>query len=76
MSIGGLLMKMYQVVAQVIRRANGHTTTIQVPTFFLDPSIQGIRSDAHAERIATKILQAADPNADVHPVALLVEVTE
>lgn len=34
----------------------GGTRTTQVPTFYLDPNVQGIISRAHAERVAREIL--------------------
>ena len=36
----------------------------QVPTFYLDPSVQGITDAAHAERIARDILETAGPIDD------------
>ena len=48
---------MYQVVAYVQRKdANGWSSTLDIPTFFLDSHIQGITSCAHAEKIARDML--------------------
>lgn len=40
-----------------------HTT--EVPTFYLDPRVQGITNRAHARRIAADILGAMMPNVDI-----------
>jgi hypothetical protein len=48
---------MYSITATVTERTpEGWDRTRQVPTFYLDPRVQGIVSAAHAERIALDIL--------------------
>lgn len=46
----------YKVVATVSRESDGWTSTRQIPTFFLDPDIQGIVSVEHAQKIALDII--------------------
>jgi hypothetical protein len=47
----------YAVMANiVIRRRDGYTALIGMPTFFLDSDVQGIVNEAHALFIAQKML--------------------
>ncbi len=59
---------MYAVTA--IRHVNcpqdGWFSQEQVPTFFLDESVQGIIHDDHARRIALDILGGEKGTVDVH----------
>ncbi len=48
--------------------ADGFTTVIQVPTFYLNGYIQGIVSVEHAEEIVRSVCNPAkDPTVTVHP---------
>lgn len=52
---------LYEIIAsRVTARTDGHGVTWsalqQIPTFFLDSGVQGIRSAEHAEQIARDIL--------------------
>jgi len=47
----------WQIQARVsYRKPNGWTEEAQLPTFYLDPDVQAIRSAEHAESIAEKII--------------------
>lgn len=58
---------LYAVVGFVQRDLpSGYTSTRSLPTFYLDSTVQGIVSAAHAARIATEMLSdAAGPDARV-----------
>ena len=52
---------MYAIqVQRVIVYANGESVSIQLPTFFLDEDVQGIRNEEHAVSIVRKILGVGD----------------
>jgi len=53
-----------QVVVQLEEKA--WSSSRQVPTFYLDPQVQGITDKAHAERIAEDILSTAGALDDEH----------
>ena len=46
----------------------------QVPTFYLDPNVQGIESEAHARDIAASIIDPFD-TVLVNVTAVLLDVT-
>lgn len=48
--------KMYAVQGQIETEREGWTGSRQLPTFYLHPSVQGITSTEHAERIARDLL--------------------
>lgn len=49
----------YQVTGHVhMELDNGATTTVQLPTFFLDSNVQGIVDADHAKRIAATMIQS------------------
>lgn len=73
--------RLWQVTAQVEVRqppsrgwVNGWNLSRQVPTFYLDPSVQGIISEAGAVKVAEDILSSAGP-VDAEGVTLHVSVT-
>jgi hypothetical protein len=63
----------YAVTATVEHRtALGWTGSRQVPTFYLNPQVQGITSAEHAERIAREIIDPMGTAVEVHVFAALV----
>jgi len=59
-------MRMYCCQPTVTIVAKGVSVTKQVPTFYLDPKVQGIISVAHAEIIAEDICNPSkDPSVTV-----------
>lgn len=57
---------MYAITATVTITYPGlGTTTRQVPTFYLDENVQGIRSWEHAAEIASDILMSATRGTDL-----------
>lgn len=51
---------LWQITAQIeVDAENGWTGSRQVPTFLLDPDVQGITGREHAVRIAEEILSTA-----------------
>lgn len=52
---------------------DGWSSTRQVPTFYLDPAVQGITSAGHAERIAEEILRSLCGDAAGVTVSIHVE---
>ena len=60
---------MIYVAAPVVNKhgRDGSCTTIQVPTFFLDSSVQGIVSEEHAAKIVSDICNPTNhPHIIVH----------
>ena len=57
-------MTMYAVQATVETVRGVWTGMKQIPTFYLDESVQGIVSEEHAQRVALDILRSAVP-ADI-----------
>lgn len=51
---------MYAVTATITRARSGWESTRQVPTFYLDSSVQGIVSEEHAAVIAREIIDPFD----------------
>lgn len=49
---------LYQVTGHVHMEKGDSTTTVQLPTFFLDSDIQGIVDAEHAKRIAGTMIQS------------------
>ena len=60
----------YRITAQVVRTREGWTSSVGVPTFFLDADVQGIVHAAHAAQIARRMLQALAPDAKIHGSAI------
>lgn len=56
----------YAVNAQVVTEEDGWTSSIGVPTFYLDVDVQGIVSDDHAERIARRVVDPLGLAKEVH----------
>ena len=52
---------LYQIVSTVRTKEDGYEKAIQIPTFFLESSIQGIIDEQHAKDIAKTII---NPNND------------
>lgn len=52
------MKKMYQITARLVWKEGEWSTSLGVPTFFLDPDIQGIVSEDHACRIAKGVIDA------------------
>ncbi len=46
----------YQITATVTKKTADGTTSIQVPTFFLNGNVQGIVGIDHAEQIAKEVI--------------------
>lgn len=58
---------MYCIVATILRTyPDGSTSTIQVPTFFLDENVHGIVNKDHAKNIAREIIEADRDIIDLH----------
>ena len=51
---------MYAINATVTRKVDGWVSTVQVPTFYLDPNVQGITDAFHAQQIAAQIINPFD----------------
>lgn len=70
---------MWQITAQVERTVtvNGApwSSSRQLPTFYLDGTVQGITSAEHAERIAQSVLNPFSEPITVHAHALWVPAT-
>jgi hypothetical protein len=60
--------KMLYVVATVTREEGGWRGAVQLPTFALDPDIQGIRNAKHAGDIVRKIVDPLGIGYDIHVV--------
>ena len=69
-------MRLYSVQATIEKRnEDGTVALLSIPTFYLDPRVQGIVSTAHAEKIAKSILNPTkSENLTVHPNAVMVNV--
>lgn len=63
---------MYAISAHVVTRADGDgwRATRQMPTFYLDESVQGIVSEDHARRIAKHILDPYGMYEELHVTAV------
>lgn len=61
-------VRLWAVQAQVVVQleVEAWSSSRQVPTFYLDPQVQGITDKAHAERIAEDILSTAGALDDEH----------
>ena len=55
---------MYAVTAQVVLRTERGYSSRQVPTFYLDPTTQGLISPEHAARVALSVLTTMLPYGD------------
>lgn len=65
---------LWAVSANVERTRDGWSGSIQIPTFFLDPRVQGILTADHAERVAREMLTLlAGEDAVVHVTVAAVE---
>ncbi len=63
---------MYSITAQFNgKRENGYSFSRQVPTFFLDESVQGIIDENHAWNIALDILDPIDSFRAAHPLNII-----
>lgn len=58
--------RLYAVNVQVVTEEDGWTSSIGIPTFFLDIDVQGIVCDEHAESIARKIVDPLGVAKEVH----------
>ena len=69
-------MKMYSVQATLTWTTwAGSCRSVQVPTFSLDPKVQGIVSVEHAERIVLEMLNPMKkPNVLVVPNVVLIDM--
>lgn len=57
----------YQIMATATYYRNKFSTTIQIPTFYLNGDLQGIVNKEHAESIAKSIIDASDdPNIEIN----------
>lgn len=57
---------MYAVTATITRQKGEWQSTRQIPTFYLDPNVQGIVSDDHAARIVQDIINPyGDPDTAI-----------
>lgn len=67
---------MYAIQATMtVREKNqfgGWTETRQLPTFYLDPNVQGIISEEHAADIARGMFQLMNATAEYHITAVKV----
>jgi hypothetical protein len=55
-------VRLWQITAQVeVNLPSGYTSSRQVPTFYLDPSVQGILNAEGAVKVAEDILSTAGP---------------
>jgi hypothetical protein len=59
-------VRLYAITAQVNVDNLPWSSSQQVPTFYLDPVVQGIVDERHAERIADDILTTAAALGDEH----------
>ena len=69
---------MYAIQGQLETMREGWSSSRQLPTFYLDPSVQGIISAEHAERVARDIFEpfARQEGADhLHLSVELVDIT-
>ena len=66
---------LYEITAAVETRHGPRRNLRQVPTFFLDSNVQGIRDAEHAKAIATRIHVGNEdvPSVRVHVTAYPVE---
>lgn len=70
-------MKLYRVQATIGRNVNGWWRTQQVPTFYLDADIHGLRCEIDAENLAVKMLtEIAGEESQASAGAVLVEEWE
>jgi len=75
-------MKQYCITASVTRVKNlrsggSRSATKHLPTFYLDPRVQGITSENHAKNIADNILNPfADKKMKIDITAILVDSSE
>lgn len=64
---------LYAITATVTRRIGDATLTRNLPTFFLDPNVQGILNLAHAESVGRDILtsggRCGEVSVSAFPVA-------
>ena len=47
---------LYSISATVEQRTKGGVVTMQIPTFYLDSSVQGIMDEKHAQFIGEEII--------------------
>lgn len=47
---------MYCIQGIILKKGEGFITTYSIPTFYLDPNVQGIMSEEHALKIASGIV--------------------
>ena len=58
---------LYVVSATIVKRSGLSSLTRQIPTFYLDSSVQGIMSTEQAKKIAHEIINPMnDPSIEVH----------
>ena len=70
-------MKLYQVfAAEITTTADGWSSRHDIPTFYLDPSVQGITSDEQAERVARHILNPVGRELNLSISVGLVDVSD
>jgi hypothetical protein len=61
---------MYIVQATLVEKTKNGSITHQIPTFFLEESVQGLVSESHAAKIAESILNPTNnPAYTVHATA-------
>lgn len=59
--------RLWAVTAHVgVQLDDGYSMSRQVPTFYLDPDVQGITDAKHATNIAEEVLSTAGPVMDDH----------
>lgn len=64
---------MYAITATVTHINNeGWTGTRQVPTFYLDERVQGIRSEGEAAQVARRIINPLGQDLELHVCAVRV----
>src|SRR5215210_7711666 len=54
---------LYAITAVCNRTEGQYQRTIQMPTFYLDSNVQGIRDAGHAQRIAENMFASTNPEA-------------
>lgn len=60
--------RLYAVQATIEVGQAGWVRARQVPTFYLDPNVQGIRDERHAHQIAAEIIGAKIAHIHVEPI--------
>jgi hypothetical protein len=55
--------QLWAVGAVISLKTAGGTTVIQIPTFYLNPNVQGITGERGAKRVATEIINPTNDPA-------------